>query len=239
MGRSLQWLICQLHGNELPLRHLIIKLDGTTTGPFGFTGNIRKQLPECEKLPIVAFESIHAEEIAVDISDLSTDQKYLLQAYQAVSTGHCDDSLAHRNLGKMAHSRWLTTANRLLRLYMSTENPSDNFVIIIKFIMTVYAPMWFRIKCNPSITKASKHLHETIVRVGKLDCRTQEIKPVIQRNAYYGHHENIQINMIHDEKDQIRELGWRRTLKARSSAPDCVRVFKVPARSQFQRSIIL
>ena len=34
--------------------------------------------------------------------------------------------------------------------------------------------------------------------------------------------------MIHDEKEYIRELSWRRILKARRSAPDYVRVFKVP-----------
>ncbi len=73
--------------------------------------------------------------------------------------------------------------------------------------MIVYAPMWFKIKSNPSITIASKQLHETIVRVRKLDCRTQQIvEPVIQRNAYYGHHENILMNTIHDEKEDIREL---------------------------------
>ena len=89
--------------------------------------------------------------------------------------------------------------------------------------------MWFRIKCNPSITMASKHLHETIVRVRKLDSRTQDItKPVIQRNAYYGHCENILFNMIHDHEDCVRELGWRRILKARSSTQDTVRAFKPP-----------
>ena len=153
---------------------MITKLDGPTTGPHGFTGNIGKQLPECEKLPVVAFESIDAENIAVDLLDFSKDQKYLLHAYQAVSTGHFDDALAHFNPGKMAHSRWLTTANRFLRLYMAIDNQSDKFVTIIKFIMTVYAPMWFIIKCNPSVTKAAKYLHETIVGVGKLDCRTQK-----------------------------------------------------------------
>ena len=37
------------------------------------------------------------------------------------------------------------------------------------------------------------------------------------------------ISMIHDENEYIRELGWRRILKARRSASDLVRVFKVPA----------
>src|SRR6218665_3687319 len=32
VGRALQWNVCLLHANELPLRHLIIELDGPTTG---------------------------------------------------------------------------------------------------------------------------------------------------------------------------------------------------------------
>ena len=32
LERPLQWVIYQLHGNELPFRHLFEKLDGKTTG---------------------------------------------------------------------------------------------------------------------------------------------------------------------------------------------------------------
>ena len=68
----------QLHANELPLKHLIIKLDGKTTGHLEFTGNISKQLKDYEQLPIVQFELIDAESLPIDTHDLSTDQKYLL-----------------------------------------------------------------------------------------------------------------------------------------------------------------
>ena len=52
LNRPLQWFVCQLHANELPLKHL----DGPTTGPYGFSNHAyRKSLPNCEKLPIVDF----------------------------------------------------------------------------------------------------------------------------------------------------------------------------------------
>ena len=38
LGRPLNWLLCGLHLNELPLRHLIIGLDGPTSSDTGFTG---------------------------------------------------------------------------------------------------------------------------------------------------------------------------------------------------------
>ena len=32
-AKPLQWLVCQLHADELPLRHLLEHLDGVTAGP--------------------------------------------------------------------------------------------------------------------------------------------------------------------------------------------------------------
>ena len=46
---------------------------------------------------------------------LSTDQKYLYAICQAVVSGYFPVDLIHKCPGKMAHSRWLTTANRILR----------------------------------------------------------------------------------------------------------------------------
>ncbi|KAK0066895.1 hypothetical protein Bpfe_003630 [Biomphalaria pfeifferi] len=65
-------------------------------------------------------------------------------------TGCCSEELARRNPGKMAHSRWLTTANRILRLYISQQNPTHSLQILATYIMQVYAPVWFAIKSKPS-----------------------------------------------------------------------------------------
>ena len=40
IGRSLQWLVCLLHANELPLRHLLQHVDGVTHVPRAFSGPI-------------------------------------------------------------------------------------------------------------------------------------------------------------------------------------------------------
>ena len=43
-AHPLQWHICLLHTNELPLQHLIQHLDGKTNDPRGFSGAIGKML---------------------------------------------------------------------------------------------------------------------------------------------------------------------------------------------------
>ncbi|GBO08938.1 hypothetical protein AVEN_230402-1 [Araneus ventricosus] len=54
LNRPLQWFACQLHANELPLRHLFAHVGRTTTGPRSLTGEIRKSLVGCEKLSVVS-----------------------------------------------------------------------------------------------------------------------------------------------------------------------------------------
>lgn len=51
----------------------------------------------------------------MDSENLSTDQKYIFEMHHAIVSGDCSHDLAHRNPGKMAHSRWVTTPNSLLR----------------------------------------------------------------------------------------------------------------------------
>ena len=51
LERTVQWLVCLLHANELPLRHLIEKLDG----PNVFSGPIGSSLTGCEELPIIKY----------------------------------------------------------------------------------------------------------------------------------------------------------------------------------------
>ena len=113
LSRPLQWLVCLLHANELPLRHLFQTLDGATSGPVGFTGKLGKALTNCEKLPIKQYQSIDCDLPAVISDDLSTDQSYLYDMCDAVSNGKCAVNMFIQNPGALNHSRCLTTANRL------------------------------------------------------------------------------------------------------------------------------
>ena len=130
-GRSLQWLICQLHANELPLRHLLQNLDGKTKGPPTFTRTRGKNLEKCENIYVHQnFQRIEAEIMEVECDDLSTDQKHLLEMHCAISKGIVDHPVFHRDLSALGYSRWLTTANRILHLYVTMSNPSENLLLV-------------------------------------------------------------------------------------------------------------
>lgn len=234
LNRPLQWFVCMFHGNELTLRHLFKHLDGKTSGPRGFSGSIGKQLETCDDLPIIHFERLDGNlpEMTEDtVNDLSRDQKYLFEICQAVCSGECSDSLSRRNPGRIAHSRWITMANRILRLYVGVENPSPQLKTLAEYIVKVYTPMWFFIKCYSSCKNGAKHLWRTINFSRYLQKDLKDIvDAVIQRNGFFGHPENVLLAMIADERVKVRELGLRRILKARSEATSCrdIRIFKLP-----------
>ncbi|CAH1116385.1 unnamed protein product [Phaedon cochleariae] len=231
VGKSVQWFICLLHANELPLRHLMQELDGKTNDPRGFTGLIGKLLVKCEQMPIVKFEIIEVELCPIDSKELSTDQKYLYEMCLAINSGNVSPQLAEKQPGNMSHSRWLTTANRILRLYVATENVSDSLKILAEFVVKVYATCWFSIKYQSSCKYGSQHLFLMIKSSRYLPHRLKKIvDPVIQRNSYFAHSENILLAMLADSRKYIRELALRRILKCRTSHPieNGIREFKVP-----------
>lgn len=232
LKRPVQWLICLFHANELPLRHLVQNLDGSTTGPHGYSGTIGKALETCENLPVVSFHPIQSENFPILVpDDLSTDQKYLWNICQSVTSGICTESLANRNHGKLSHSRWLTAANRILRLYISSNKVSRNLQILSEYVLKVYAPLWFHIKLKPSCSEGTRHLLNMIRRSRGFEEKILKIiDPVIQRNGFYAHPENLLLAMVTDEARSIRELGYRRLLKIRQQKQKnkCIRFFTIP-----------
>src|SRR6218665_2060583 len=100
----------------------------------------------------------------VDPKELSTDQRYLMEICNSISIGECGVDLALRNPGCLNHSRWLTTANRILLLYVSDKKPSENRKTLVTYIIRVYAPMWFAIKAHSSCKDEARHLHQMLVK---------------------------------------------------------------------------
>jgi len=228
-NKPLQWLICLLHTNELPLRHLMKELDGGTSGPEHFAGLIGKQLVGCELLDIVNFEAVQAPEINIDKKDLSCDQKYLLSMFKAVRSGFVSAHLASQKPGPVNHARWLTTACRILRLYIATSQPSSKLIDLVQYIMNVYIPVWFSIKKNNSMTDGSRHFFKLMKYSQSMTQKVRVIvNRVLQRNAFFAHPENMLIAMLLDEEEHVRELGWRRILKCRINSSGGRRIFVLP-----------
>src|SRR6218665_733296 len=140
-----------------------------------------------------------------------------------------------RNPGCLNHSRWLTTANRIPRLYVSNNKKSENLKTLVTYIIRVYAPTQFAIKVHSSCKYEARHLHQMLVNSRYLSPKHKRIvDPVIHRNAYFAHPENLLLAMMTDHRQHIRELGLRRVMKARAAYHSGqIRRFKVPAKPNF------
>ena len=125
LGRPLNWLVCGLHLNELPLRHLIEQLDGPTKSDTGFSGPLGKALGMVTELRIDdKFKKLNNGSDLIDlpaevVKDLSPDQRYGYEICASIRSGVVPDRLAHLEIGPVNNSRWNTTANRFSRYYVS------------------------------------------------------------------------------------------------------------------------
>lgn len=213
-------------------------IDDQTAGPKSFTGSIGQQLTCCEKLPVVDYEPIDCSTHDIGRNSLSKDQQYLLDILNAITLRYCPEDLANRDPGPLSHSKWLTAANRVLMLYISSSDPSGNLKEIFGFILKSYMPVWFAIEKSKYFTDLPKHVFQTIQTSRYLSDKLLEVvDPVLERNVFFARPENVLSAMVVDEREHIRELGYRKILKVKQTVPKkkTVKNF-VPPKINFQAS---
>ena len=225
-GRPLSRSICQLHMNELPLRHIVMILDGTTKSPDAFSGKIGKNLNDIVSTwKVVKFKPIRDTKVLDQllsypdnvVEDLSTDQNYGYKICLAILTGDMPKTLALREIGPLCHARWLTLACRVLRYCVRQKNPSKNLKDIAEFCVKVYFPSWFNIKKNKYITDGPRNLHFLVEKTMSFpDKKVRDIAMrYIQINAYFAHPENILLGMLNDDDQEVRNVAVNIVLKQR------------------------
>ena len=113
LGRRLFWAICNIHTNELLLRHLIADLDGPTSSKDGFTGPVGSLLPKVEQMSFNPnFEALPGGEDLLPLSDsvvkeMSTDQKSCYKLVQALKSGNLPPEMQDMKCGPLCHARFV------------------------------------------------------------------------------------------------------------------------------------
>ena len=244
LGHKLMWSICQLHLNELGLRHLIEAMDGPTGSANTFIGPVGQLLTEDVQdwVKNKNFSVIVVEEgvpVLPDdvLQDLSTDQKHGYQLVMLVTGRSQEDRCLKLKPGPVCHSRWLTTANRLLIMYCKKHglrgNKAKTLSTLVHFIVTNYYPMWFSIKCECMLIAGPFHLLKAVKFLAIATDEVQEIvRPVIQRGSYHGHSENILLSLLCSSDAGNRKFAVSKILQLRGEdqfGDKSVRSFHVPA----------
>lgn len=160
---------------------------------------------------------------------LTKDQKYLYGMVQSINNGVCDQNLATIKPGKLNKARWLTTASRILRLYMTKSKPSKKLKLLVTFIVKIYAPFWFLVKSRPKAIHGSRHIFQYIQWTRVLPENARKIvQKSVQYNGFFCHPENILLSMITDENKEVRIAGYDKILEARDRPSVSVRTFTIP-----------
>ena len=81
LGLPLHYLICQLHGNELPFRAVFYEYDDNPSGPEHWGGPIRKQTTELlVQLPVVTFHKINFTDFPMELLQVLLMMIWLLSS---------------------------------------------------------------------------------------------------------------------------------------------------------------
>ena len=193
LQRPLQWIICLLHCNELPLWHVFKALNGTTKSPDSFAGVIGSHLNGIvSDWEVANFELIWNQNFPLVpssvIDELSADQYYGYRICMAVMMGPSaiNKDLKLLKVGGLSHARWLTLACRILQYCISVEHPSISLATLAEFCIKVYFPNWFEIKNKHRITDGAKNFYTMVQRVLLYPNKkvTQIALKVLKRNCF-------------------------------------------------------
>ena len=113
--------------------------------------------------------------------------------------------LERRSPGALHHICWLTRANRIMRLYVSSLNPSNKLKGLVKIVMQLYAPGWFQIKSLQSVIDGARNFWYILSCSKKLKVEHQEIEVRrLNKSAFFAHLDNLLIAMFADERQSVR-----------------------------------
>ena len=134
---------CLLHFNELPLKHLIIMLDGETKGPDSWSGPHGKNIalwckhPQLyQKKPFAKFKQISGnvpENVDPELLSKSHDLWLLYQFCIGIQRGFMDPKIADYKIGQFTLARWLTQGCYLACMWVHTpeEEVTETMEILI------------------------------------------------------------------------------------------------------------
>ena len=194
----MQWVVCQLHLNELPFKHVFELIDGKTSDARSFKEEIGEKITEdLTKLAVVPFKKINGSFHLIPdniFSELSSDQKYLYSICLSIQSVDVKNKIFKNLPGNIHHAWWLTSANCILRLYVSTEKPTKELIDLATIIIQRYAPGWFQIKSSYLAINGAQNFWylAQLVKNAVNDAKYKEVmEQVLKQNSYFANPENI------------------------------------------------
>ena len=226
LNRPLQRILCFFHHEELGFRAVWEFHGFDSKGPTSL-GEVWDPLinrEDLHKLPIVKFEKMPNPELLsiilrTDTSDFSTDHWISFHLLWFVITGESNKSVK-RKIGPIVLSRFTTSETRILRRYVSTENPSFELRRMVHFLVYVWGHIYLvskPLQDNKRFSGPQLLLKETcLARKFLSPDEFQVLMVSLNRNGEFAHPENILLGLLCSESLDERQLGVDLILKIRN-----------------------
>ena len=239
LGRPLQWQICALHLNELNLKHVFIKIDGPTgsgecyQGVIGkiISGHNNRGLLGREK-PMVQFTPVPGLVGEVDADWFKTannDVKTIIELSHVVQSGPPEEPFKCVP-GHVNSSRWVTTGSNILYLYIQTENPSEDLIMLVRYVLNVYVPMLLTIHENYHVSQGAVHYFNILQLSRSLFQEKPDLHEVtvatLKHNFYWAHPESIILRMVYDARPSVKAKGIELIQKCRQEEESGIRQYE-------------
>ena len=240
----LVWCICLLHLNELPLRRVMDYCLGNTKSAGDRDGEVYDVLkrvnslefnPDFERITDIDTELVKLPESVVN--DLSGDQKLLYNLIVTITTDQKVANIEQYKNGPLYNARWVTFATAAMKAYISKHGlDNENYKklkLLVRYIIYVYGPTWFDIKCRGTLSEGPRHWFKLVTRLRKVDFGDATVvkmvkgKTIVEKlvdvvkenvllNSYWFHSENLLISLLASEASEDREFAVSKILDIRN-----------------------
>ena len=238
LNHPVHWCICLIHFVELIFKHLFILHDGKTKSGDDYKGPIGQEIAAYKSKfpdPIRRWKAIPGKVPLVNqdlLKGLSSEQQTFYHLCIAIQSGNLSENYATCDMPKLHEARWVNKCTRCLRLYITKLNPSRSLFRLCQIVLNVYAPVFFKMKCNWDIRfGADNYFYALALCRDFLQGKEVEIyQKEFRINCYFANPEAILLTGMFDKNLEIRKeaLKWimidRR--RRRSGAP--LRKFVLP-----------
>ena len=228
IGRPLVRCICFFHHLEKSFSCQFKFHGGETTGPSTLTQPWHNLLKgDIHRRQIKDFKVIKNEILLQMIEKmdpnikLSKDHSIFKGLCQVILTGKQNKSV-HRKIGPINHARFTTVETRIIRAYLSEDNPSEQLLAMVNFLINVWAPVFMQSKlhCINKFMGPKFLLLETkLAKMHLSNPESEVLSKSLSINGLHASHENILLACLASDDVTERQLGVNILMNIRSKPP--------------------
>ena len=213
VGRPLLRQLCIFHKLEKSYSCYASILGFKSTGPSTLAEPWQSLLHgDLHNLPVTNFTVINNNFVLAILQSmdpkvkLSKDHQIFKGLLLCILTGETNKSVRQK-IGPINMARFTTSETRVLRRYISSENPPEKLLSLVRYIVNVWAPLFLQSKIfynklymGPEILL----LEITLSRKFLTNEEMLEMMKSYNRNGFYANHENILLCMVCSNDQQKR-----------------------------------